>query len=69
MLAFVKRTDQNKKRETSVRAVKEPSEVDKHETSYSGYVSGGIKNAILLQKAKVKLAKPDYPANIITARF
>ena len=57
------------KQETSVGATKEPSEIDKHEISYSGYVGGGIKNTVLSQTAKVKLANPDYPANSITARL
>ena len=60
-----------RKQETSAcaGAAKEPSEIDKHEISYSGYVSGGIKNTVLLQTAKVKLTNPDYPANSITARL
>ena len=58
-----------RKQETSVGAAKKPGEVDKHETSYSGYVSRGIKNTVLLQTVKVKSANPDYPANIITARL
>ena len=37
--------------------------------SQVSYVSGGIKNTVLLQTAKVKLANPDYPANIIIARL
>ena len=56
-----------RKQETNVGAAKEPSDVDEHETFYSGYVSGGIKNTVLLQTAKVKLTNPDYPANGITA--